>query len=129
MSVCVFLGECVSVRAVISSHLESLNGSVDNNLFSWMAIAKRSDENHSLSSRRSKPNKHCHTWAMCVCVLNIFHAFINGYIGCSLQMRGAAGKLLVVLLPSLSSELYMLCVSQTSGGGGVQITVGLHDQF
>lgn len=35
---------CVCVcEAVFSSHLDSLNGSVDINLFSWMAIAMHSD--------------------------------------------------------------------------------------
>lgn len=45
---------------MFSSHLDSLNGSVDINLFSWMAIARHSDGNHSLLSWGSKANK-CNT--------------------------------------------------------------------
>ncbi len=50
------LSECVCVY-VFSSHLDSLNGSVDINLFSWMALARHSNGNHSLSSWGSKTNK------------------------------------------------------------------------
>lgn len=74
------LSVCMCVREVVfSSHLDSLNGSVDINLFSWMAIARHLDGNHSLSSWGSKANK-CNTaprrWCvfmyMCVCVLILY---------------------------------------------------------
>lgn len=42
LSECVRACECLSVGGVVfSSHLDSLNGSVDINLFSWMAIVRR----------------------------------------------------------------------------------------
>lgn len=111
------------------SHLDSLNGSVDINLFSWMAIARHSDGIRSLSSWESMK-------MMCVNVFVCAHNYACAYlcmsatlvrIPCSIgQIRGTAGPgPLLSLLPS-STEPCLLCISHRSGGRGVQITVGLH---
>lgn len=79
--------KCVCVREVVfSSHLDSLNGSVDINLFSWMAIARHSDGNHSLLSWGSKANK-CNTdddgVCLCMCVLVLSYPCLY-YCACQL---------------------------------------------
>ena len=63
--VCVCLYVCVR-EAVFSSHLDSLNGSVDINLFSWMAIAIRMEITLYHPGDQRRINATCPTKMMCV---------------------------------------------------------------
>lgn len=107
----------------VLSHLDSLNGSVEINLFSWTAIGRHS--NHPADQRQI--NATCRWYALMCLVIHVYVLYVRLHTPGSgtWQIRRTAGSS-VADPPPLEFKPLWLPIKQRSGGGGVRITVGLH---